>query len=313
MGNASKAVIFVVIAMVCYGLQPVFIKAMAPFFSIAEQTLLRFGGALIVFGILAFLEESELKEETLRWKHFMPAGIIYGLAVVFWVYGNYLVLNAITVGILSRANIIFIALISALLFADEKRLLLSKKFLVGMMLAAVGTAGVIASKGTLTFELGLGAGFIMLAMLFGSIYSAYLKSLVNHKESETSLAIIFAVSFLIALAFFIINGGDINNLLRPIIIIPLISGITGLGIGNYFAFKSIEEQGLVATTSMLLATPLVTAIISFLFLAEEIIIWQLLWAIVLIAGCYLIINAEFGPLHLGRGIKREFKKALAHL
>ena len=201
MANASKAIIFVSIAIFCYGIQPVFIKAMVPFFSIAEQTLLRFTGALIVFGILALLEEHELKEEARHWKRFMPAGMIYGLAVACWVVGNYLVMNAITIGILSRTNIIFIALISALIFADEKRLLLSKKFFAGMVLAAIGALGVIASKGALTFELGIGAGFIMLAMLFGSIYSAYLKSLANHKESETSLAIIFAASFLVCLLY----------------------------------------------------------------------------------------------------------------
>ncbi|MCD6478960.1 MAG: DMT family transporter [Candidatus Diapherotrites archaeon] len=313
MGSAARAILYVSIASICYGLQPVFIKAMVPFFSITEQTLLRFTGGLIVFGTIALLEEKELKEEAKRWMHFVPAGLIYGFAVVCWIIGNYLVMDAITTGILSRVNIIFIAVISSLLFADEKRLLLSRRFFTGMVLAAIGAIGVIASKGTITFELGVGAGFIMLAHLLGSFYSADLKSLANHKESATSLSIIFASSFLVAAAFFFIRGGEVGNLVQPIMLIPIISGVTGLGIGNYFAFKSIEEQGLVATTSMLLATPLVTAVISFVFIAEELVALQLFWAMVLIAGCYLIINAEFGPLHLGRGIKKEFKKALAHL
>jgi len=313
MARLGRAIFYVSIAAICYGLQPIFIKAMAPFFSITEQTLLRFIGGLIVFGIIALLEEKELKEESKHWKRFVPAGIIYGLAVIFWIIGNYLVMNAITTGILSRANILFIAIISGLLFADEKRLLLSRRFFIGMVLAAVGAIGVVIAKGTITFELSLGAGCIMLGLLLSSFYSAYLKSLVNHKESATSLSIIFASSFLAAVAFFIAWGGEIKNLMQPIVLIPVISGATGLGIGNYFAFKSIEEQGLVATTSMLLATPIVTIIISHVFIAEKIIIMQLFWAAVLLVGCYFIINAEFGPLHLGRGIRREFKKALAHL
>lgn len=313
MRELSKSLVYVSIAAFCYGVQPIFIKALIPFFSIAEQTMLRFVGGLLVFALIALFEEEELKRELKRWKIFVPAGILYGLAVIFWVSGNYMVMDAATVGILSRVNIVFIATISALLFIDEKRLLLSKRFFIGMLLAFIGAFGVVTAKTALSFELGFGVALIMLAHLFGGFYSAYLKSLANHKESATSLSIIFASSFFIALMFFFVQGNRPSELIQPLAFVPLISGMLGLGIGNYFYFKSIEEQGLVATSSMLLITPAITAFLSFIFLAEQIVAMQILWMLVLIFGCYFIINAEFGPLHLGRGIKREFKKALAHL
>lgn len=306
-----KGVVYALIAAFFYAIQPVFIKMLSQEFGLFELLFFRFLGALGVFSVLALSEEEELKKEAEHWKRFVPAGIVYALAVLLWVYGNYLASNATTVAIVSRTNIIFVALVSALLFVDEKKLLLSKKFIFGLSLAFIGSLGFVSGSAEIAIEFGV--LMILASNAVGSFYSAYLKTLANHKESETSLAIILAVSFVMIAISTLAAEGVPETKNASAIAIALISGATGLGLGNYFGFKAIENLGLVSTSSLMLMIPLITASVAIPMFNETLSTGELIFGALILSGCYFVINAEFGPLHLGSLAKREFKKAFAHL
>ena len=288
----EKGNLYVVLAAVLYSAQPILVKLAygeVPGFLMFS---LRFFGMLFVFLPLAFHFKRQVWREIKQWKKFVfPALFVLG-AVCFFTVGIYYTKNATLTALLIKTNSVFIPLMTATLFVEERRVLFSKRFLAGMFLAGVGVFGVITGNGPLSVTFSIGVALILVSQLSWSLYSVSIKRLIRRKNRLVVLCFIFPLAFLFSVPFaaydIAVNASSINPLF---LFIPIVSGIV-VGAANLFQFKAIESKGLIVTNAFSLTAPLMTGIMGFIVFSELLSLTQVLFGIILVSGAALIIRCK---------------------
>ena len=289
----EKGSLYVMLAAVLYSAQPILIKLAYGEIPGFLMFSLRFFGMLFIFLPLAFHFKRQVWGEIRQWKKFvLPALFVLG-AVCFFTVGIYYTKNATLTGLLTKTNSIFIPIMTAALFVEEKRVLFNKGFFAGLLLAGVGVFGVVTGGGPLSVTLSIGVALILVSQLSWSLYSVSIKSLIQRKNRLVVLCFIFPLAFLFSTPFaaydLALNASTINPLF---LFIPIVSGII-VGAANLFQFKAIESKGLIVTNAFSLTAPLMTGLLGFAVFGEMLSVAQLGFAAVLIIGAYFIIKCKY--------------------
>ncbi len=288
----EKGNLYIMLAAVLYSAQPILVKLAygeVPGFLMFS---LRFFGMLFIFLPLAFHFKRQVWSEIRQWKKFVfPALFVLG-AVCFFTVGIYYTRNATLTALLIKTNSVFIPLMTAALFVEERRVLFSKRFLAGVALAGVGVLGVITGGGPLSITFSIGVVLVLVSQFSWSLYSVSIKRLIRRKNRLVVLCFIFPLAFLFSVPFaaydIAVNALSINPLFLPI---PIASGII-VGAANLFQFKAIESKGLIVTNAFSLTTPLMTGLMGFAVFGEMLSLTQLAFAAILISGAYFIIKCK---------------------
>ena len=288
----EKGNLYLILAVLLFSLQPIFIKLAAGGLPGLLMFTLRFFGALFVFVPLAFHFKKEVRAGIRQWKKFLLPAVFMVGAVSLFSLGIYYTDNATLNGLLSRSNVVFIAVFSVIFFSEERKVFLSKRYLLGLILAGFGVYGIVTGGEALSITVGIGVALVLLSQLSWALYSVLIKRLIRRQTRLTILCFIFPLAFLMSLPFatydFAFNPGQ---LIPFFILYPVVGGMA-LGAANVFQFKAIEEKGLLVTNSFGLVYPFIVAALGFLVFGETLTAIQLAFAGILVAGAYLIIRCK---------------------
>lgn len=288
----ERGSLYLVLAAVLYSMQPVFVKlayAEVPGFLMFS---LRFFGMLFVFLPMAYHFRNEVWGEIRQWKKFLLPAISVFLSMALFTVSIYFTENATLTGLLIKSNSIFIPLMTAALFIEERRVLLSKKFLLGILLAGIGVVGVVTGGKALTLAFSLGVLLVLISQLSWSTYAVSIKRLISKKNRLVVLSFIYPLAFLFSLPFAYYDLVIIEAPFTPVfLVIPIVSGIV-VGLAHSMQFKAIQTKGLIVTNAFSLTAPLMTGIIAFALFGELLSALQILFGAVLITGGFLIISCK---------------------
>lgn len=199
--------------------------------------------------------------------------------------------SAVISSLMGRLNVIFTLALSCIFYADERRVVGNKNFLLGAFLAIAGVMGVILGRETTAADgFNLGVVFVVMAALSWSIYAIYIKKLVR---SIDPLAITAFVSLLSTFFFLpvVLIFGDIHRIFDVSLgtnILLFGSGILGVGIGNVFYYHAIKHVGTSIAAIFLLLLPLSVGVIAFVVLRETLTRTQIISGAVLVFGCWSV-------------------------
>jgi len=255
-----------------------------------------FTGSIALLLICYFALGDDLKR-TLRNRRQMGRIALFTVASVVFLY-SFVKGTARTSAVITELTLIlrvpFTVLLATLIFADERKIITSRKFILGALLAAGGTAGVILTQRDITWEYSLGSLFLLVTVVAGSLGTLLKKKLVFRSHPLCVAGLSTAMSCIVFF-FASLIWGDLGKVARVptfTVAVLLLSGVYGMIAGIGFNLFIIRKVGIVISRFVELGWPLAAGIYSYFLLREILTSVQMVFGAVLICGCFLALSGN---------------------
>jgi len=281
-------------ALFCWSIGPIFIKYLTGHIDSWTQNLLRYSVACLFW--LPFLTFATKKQqiETRLWrKAVLPAAANITMQSL-WAAGFYYVGPAFMV-LISKSSIIWIAGFSLFFFADERGLVKSKRFWLGLVFSVIGIVGVIyykedfAAVGTIT-----GIAISLAAAFMWAVYTLSVRVAFRGSDSRVGFSIV-CIYTVVGLFVPAIIFGKVGQCLKmgagPWMTV-VISAVISIALGHVLYYAAVKRIGVTIPTLVILAQPFTVLAISNIAFGETLNRFQLLFGLVLLAGSALAIWAQ---------------------
>jgi drug/metabolite transporter (DMT)-like permease len=289
-------------SLIFWSLGPIFVKYLTGYLDSWTQNLLRYSVACLFW--LPFLV---LSIKTKRLDHrvwhraLVPAAAnilmqsLYA-AAFYYIGPAFMVLQM-------KTNIIWIAGFSFVFFSDERALVRSKHFWIGLTLSIVGLIGVMYNKVDLA-EGRIITGIIIAqaAAFMWGIYTLSIKIAFRDIDSRSGFSVtsIYTVAGLAVFALLFGNVQRATQIGTWQWICVIISGITAIALAHTLYYAAIRRIGATIPALVILAQPFIVLAISHVIFRESMNIFQLFFGVILLTGSALAIWAQQHLKHNGR-------------
>lgn len=280
--------------MICWGTVPVFLKYFADYIDFWTANGLRYpiSAALYLPLLLTFWRRGLLPPGLLRraWIPVIPN--VFGQ--MLWGISPYYA-DASLVGFLVRISIVWSIVVSFLLFREERALLTSRRFWVGIALAIAGCIGVTTLGQPIHWgTTGLGILFILLASLFFALYGIAVKATMRRVNPFVAFSVISLYTSLILVLLMGLFGRPAQALhLSPLQwLLLVISSVLGIAAGHGLYYTAIKRLGVAIASGAGLVLPFFTAGLARVILGEHLSAGQWCSGAILVIGAGLLIWAQ---------------------
>jgi len=275
-------------------LGPICIKLLTAYVDSWTQNLLRYSAACLFWLPYLFYVSRKKQFEPKVWrKALYPAGVNI-IMQSLWATAFYYIDPALMI-LLAKSTIIWIAFFSIIFFAQERPLVKSKRFWIGMLLSIVGVIGAMClEEGFGTKKTVLGITITLGAAFMWAVYAISVKVVFRNIDSRIGFSVmsIYTVAGLAVLAMIF---GDIGQCLQMGVLpwaYVLFSGISAIALGHVLYYTAIKRIGATIPSLALLVTPFTTLAVSWVVFGETLTPLQWLFGIVLLIGGGLAIWSQ---------------------
>lgn len=276
---------------------PQFIKLLTGYMDVWTQNGLRYSVACLFW--LPFLLYTIRRGQfpKILWTAAIPVALINILAQSAWASAFYFSKPAY-LALLSKTCILFVAAISIFAFPDERPLLKSPKFWLGLLLAFTGTFGVVMYHSDSQADgLFWGTVFALAHSVSFAVYTVLIKRFLRGIDSRLSFSVItlYTAPCLLLLAFLLGKPMDAFGLpLRPWVYI-IVSAVISIALAHVFYYTAVRRIGANLPSVLLLVIPFTVLLASSVLFNERITVFQALAGLLLLAGLALTMQAEKQP------------------
>ncbi|MCD6122520.1 MAG: DMT family transporter [Spirochaetales bacterium] len=284
-----------------WSIAPAMVHYVKDYYTINFQNFSRYLISLILLWPFFFLSNDRKRTaDALRRipSMFPKLLIISGINYLFqetYTFGIFKLLPGIFTLIL-QSGIIFSVLFAFIFFADERRTLKNKVFIIGLIGAVSGVILTIAGGKNLgRLEISLGILFSLISAASWSLLGTLIKKWLPDLPASLSIAVVFTVVTPLFLATYIISAGGFIIPKAPISIwaLMLLSGFIGVGLGQSLYYRAVPVLGISTASSLGLLTPFLAGLVSYFVFSEMLTALQLAGGILLIVSSYFIIKIRF--------------------
>jgi len=296
--NVRKIDIFATLSCIgvlaCWSLGPIFIKYLTGYIDSWTQNLLRYSVACLFWlpFLLKAVKRGQIEPKLWR-KAIVPAAANIAMQSL-WAAGFYYVGAAFMV-LISKSSVIWITAFSLVFFADERGLVRSKRFWLGLAFSITGVIGVIyykqdfAASGTITG--------VIIAVVCAFMWALYVISArITFRDTDSRIGFsIISIYTVVGLFMFGIIFGRIEQCLKMGIwpwVSIVISAVTAIALGHVLYYAAMKRIGAMIPALVILAQPFTVFAISRVVFGESLSSLQLLFGLVLLAGSALAIYAQ---------------------
>ncbi len=231
-----------------------------------------------------------------RWRTFLAPALIncvFQVAMVSALYKKsiYPGFNAL----LNKSSVIFAVVLAFILFRDERRTIVSWRYLAGCAVAIAGMVGVVMFGERAQADFKEGVFLVILAAFLWACYTVAMKGVVTVTRPLISFAIVasYTTLFFIVLASLRSRPSQFLEISTRDQVIVVVSGLLCISAAHSLYFRAVERLGVAVCASFLLVQPLSTGILSATLLDETFRLPQLFMGALLLGGTYLVVLA--GP------------------
>lgn len=259
--------------------------------NLSQNGLRMTSGAMALLLLALVRHRAELMAQ-LRSPRAMLLLSLYGIAIMICMYTTVEGMartSAAMGGLVGVVGIPISVLLAAVFYGDERAVLKNPRFIVGMLVALTGTAGVTltAHEARLSFSIGV------LYLLFSVTIWSFATVLVKHLLKGSHPFVTGGVSVLVpGLLFLALAGASGQLAVLPAvastaIAVAIGSGVVGIiaGVGMYLVL--LKRMGISKLNVLGLASPVLTAAVAYPLLGDTMSIGQVLFSLVVLAGCWL--------------------------
>lgn len=196
-----------------------------------------------------------------------------------------------------RAQVIFVTIGAAVMFAAERRVIKTPAYLTGLFMVLGGTILTLWLRpGGIHGEVGIGAVWAIIA---GAGYAAYALSVRKLMHGMNPLLAFAAVSQYTAIALvgvMLIAGKDHGatawHLPNTQFTLLMLSAVIGIGFGHTCYFLAIQRLGLAVANAVVQLQPITVSLASMMIFGEKLTTVQWVTGTIAIAGAGLILWAQ---------------------
>jgi drug/metabolite transporter (DMT)-like permease len=286
---------FACVGMLCFwSLGPIFISYLTGYLDSWTQNLLRYLAACLFW--LPFLLFS-IKTKQLDTKIWRKAVLPAGANIIFqslWAGAFYYIGPAFMV-LLTKTSVIWIAGFSFAFFADERPLVKSKRFWLGLVLSVIGVIGVLYYKVDLAATRTITGIVIALATAFmWGIYTISVRIAFRDTDSRSGFSVIsiYTVAGLCVLGLLFGRPQDCVTMGGRQWAYVVISGVVCIAFGHVLYYAAMRRIGATIPALVILSQPFAVLAMSNVVFGESLNVFQLVFGVVLLAGAALAIWAQ---------------------
>ena len=278
----------------CWSTGPIFIKYLTGYIDFWTQNFLRYSTACIFW--LPFLMYSVCKGKVSRktWRVALLPAAANVIMQCFWAASLYYIEPAF-MNLLVRSSFIWIAAFSIVFFDEERPLVGSKRFWLGLTLSVVGVCGVLACKeGFAEIKTITGIIFALLAAFLWAVYTLTVRVAFKKADSRISFAVICIYTALGLGLLELLFGGFEESLqmgTRQWLYL-IISGIIPIATAHVLYYIAIKRIGATIPSLVLLSSPFTVLAGSYIVFSETFSALQVAFGLILIFGSGLAIWAQ---------------------
>ena len=281
-------------ALTFWSLGPIFIKYLTGYVDSWTQNLLRYSVACLFWLPFLVLSIKTKRLDHRVWRRALIPGIANILMQSLWAAAFYYIGPAFMV-LQTKTNIIWIAGFSFIFFSDERALVRSKRFWIGLTLSVVGLIGVMYHEVDLA-EAGIITGIILAqaAAFMWGVYTISIKIAFRDIDSRSGFSVI-SIYTVAGLAVSALLFGKVETAAQMGSwqwACVIISGVTAIALAHTLYYAAIRRIGATIPALVILAQPFTVLAISYVVFGESMNIFQLLFGVVLLIGSALAIWAQ---------------------
>ncbi|MDH7600056.1 MAG: DMT family transporter [Sedimentisphaerales bacterium] len=282
----GAAVAATLATLICWSIGPIFIKALTNCLDSFMQNLLRYAFAccLLAAGQMARIRSGRFERQVWR-KAIVPA-IPNVLMQTCWAAAFYYAQPGL-VSMLSKTSVIWVAMLSMIMFQEDRRLASSLRFWSALCMAAIGAFGVLYFKPDFAASASwLGIVLILLEAIFSGAYTVSIK---RYLSSVASSSAFFAVSLYTTLALAILatafgRPGQVLELTWLQWSYVGMSSALAIALGHTLYYAAIKRIGPTIPALVILAQPFGVLVLSWVVFGERMTLVQMIFGVVLLVG-----------------------------
>jgi len=281
-------------SLLCWSIGPIFIKLLTGFVDCWTQNLLRYSVACLFWlPLLLFFAKTGRLDGSVWKRAALPAGVNVAMQS-FWAAAFYYI-NPAFMNLLVKSSVVWIVGFSLLFFADERGLVKSVRFWLGMSLCIVGVFGVLyfkrdfAATATIT-----GIVMTLAAAFLWGVYTVTARAAFKNIDSRVSFSVV-TIYTVLGLALLAVVFGKPAQFLRmgtKAWIYVIVSGLTAIAFSHVLYYTALKRIGAAIPSLVLLSSPFVVLSISRAVFGESLNLFQWAFGIILLAGAALAILAQ---------------------
>jgi len=269
-----------------WSLGPIFIKYLTGSLDSWTQNLLRYSAACLFWLPFLLLSIKNKRFDTRTWRRAaLPAALNVTMQSL-WVAGFYYIGPAF-MALLGKTTVIWIVGFSFVLFPDERALVKSKRFWLGLALSVTGVVGVICFKkdfaltGTLT-----GVVMALVSAFMWGVYTVSARSAFRDIDSRSGFSVMsmYTVAGLCVLALLFGRVGDCVSMDIKSWAVVVFSGVTCIGLAHVLYYAAMRRIGATIPALVVLVQPFAVLAVSRVIFEESLNVFQLAFGLVLLAG-----------------------------
>ncbi|MFQ6036779.1 MAG: DMT family transporter [Sedimentisphaerales bacterium] len=278
----------------CWTVGPISIKYLSSYIDSWTQNLLRYSvGCLFWLPFLLFTTKRKQIDAKLWRKALLPAAANVTMQSL-WAAGFYYVGPAF-MALLAKSSVIWIAGFSLIFFADERGLVRSKRFWLGLAFSVIGVVGVIyykqdfAASGTI-----IGIAIALACAFMWAVYTLSVRMAFRDTDSRSGFSVIsiYTVAGLFVLGLIFGGLSQCVTMGTKRWAVVVISAVIAIALGHVLYYAAMRRIGATIPSLVILAQPFSVLAISNVIFGELLNSLQLLSGVVLLAGSALAIWAQ---------------------
>ena len=281
-------------ALVIWALGPNFIKYLTAYLDAWTQNLLRYSVACLFWlPFLAWTIRSGQLDKDVWRRAILPAGANV-IMQSLWAAAFYYIDPAF-MALLSKTSNLWIAAFALIFFPDERALLGSMRFWLGLGLCIIGVTGVLYFKGDFVAT-GTTTGVLIslgCSAMWG-VYTVAVRAAFRNVDSRSGFSVI-SIYTVAGLAVAALLFGDVRRCatLGPRQwMVVIVSAVLCIALAHVFYYAAIKRIGATIPSLIILAQPFAVFAISHFAFGESMNLAQLLSGIILLIGAALSIWAQ---------------------
>ncbi len=280
--------------LILWSIGPNFIRFLTGYLDSWTQNLLRYLAACLFwlpFLIFAFKKKRVNKD---LWRRALLPAVPNIAMQSLWTAGFYYIDPAFFV-LLNKSSLIWVAGFSLIFFIDERPLLKSNRFWLGIALSAIGVIGVLVFKEDFaTTKTITGVVIALVTSIMWALYTISVKIALKDIDSRVGFSVIsiYTLFGLCVLAMIFGRPTDCFEMSAWPWACVIISGISAIGLGHVLYYVAIKRIGATIPALVILSQPFIVFAISNVLFGEFLNRFQWLFGIILIVGSALAIWAQ---------------------
>lgn len=270
----------------CWTIGAVQIKYLTGYVDVWTQNLARYTVACLFWLPFLFWSVRRGSVDRLLWKRAIWPAAANIVHQITWAGAFYFAKPAFVI-LMTKTSLIWLAAFSIPFFVEERALVKSFYFWLGLVCSGVGVAGVIIFQKGFSFETSFWGAFLGLSCsVLWALYTILVKIAFRNTDSRVSFSVItiYSLAGLAALAF--VFGKPVQLLEMDAMgwMYVIVSAVTSIALAHVFFYVAIRRIGVTIPSMTLLSTPVITLVVSRILFQETLTLMQWTFGAILITG-----------------------------